>query len=71
MLGDRTMADPTSEQERKPEAKPPRQVTVQPQEPAPWQGGPPKQPQKPDKGPRPAPEGEKDERSNKDRDGLA
>ena len=50
---------------------PPRQVTVQPQEPKPWKGGPPKQPQRHDKGPRPAPEGEQDQRTNKDRDGHA
>jgi len=51
--------------------KPPRQVTVQPQEPAPWKGGPPKQPAQPNKGPRPAPAGEEDQRSNHDRDGRA
>jgi hypothetical protein len=64
------MSEQTREQEQRPDLKPPRQVTVQPQEPAPWKGGPPKQPQRPDKGPRPAPEGEQDQRTNKDRDGL-
>jgi hypothetical protein len=49
--------------------RPPRQVTVQPQEPAPWKGGPPKQPQQPGQGPRPAPAGAKDQRSGRDRDG--
>jgi len=53
-----------------PEEKPPRQVTVQPQEPVPWQGGPPKQPQAPDKAPRPVREGDQDKRTGKDRDGL-
>jgi hypothetical protein len=64
------MAEQTREQEQRPDLKPPRQVTVQPQEPAPWKGGPPKQPQRQDKGPRPAPEGEQDTRTDKDRDGL-
>jgi hypothetical protein len=50
--------------------QPPRQVTVQPQEPVPWKGGPPKQPQHPDKAPRPVREGEQDKRTDKDRDGL-
>ena len=50
--------------------KPPRQVTVQPQEPVPWKGGPPKQPQDPAKGPRPVRQGEQDKRNDKDRDGL-
>jgi hypothetical protein len=63
--------------EHKPEAspqsqpsKPQRQVTVQPQEPVPGKGGPPKQPAHPDKKPRPVPAGGKDKRSNQDRDGL-
>jgi len=65
------MSEQRSDHEQRPDQQPPRQVTVQPQEPKPWKGGPPKQPQQPDQGPRPAPEGEKDERSNKDRDGLS
>jgi len=64
------MSEQTPNQQQRPEPQPPRQVTVQPQEPTPWKGGPPKQPQHPDKGPRPVPEGERDERTNKDRDGL-
>jgi hypothetical protein len=65
------MSQQTPNPQQRPDQQAPRQVTVQPQEPAPWKGGPPKQPQRSDKGPRPAPEGEKDERNNKDRDGLA
>ena len=63
------MSEQTANVEQTPDLKPPRQVTVQPQEPAPWKGGPPKQPQRTDKGSRPAPEGEQDERTNQDRDG--
>ena len=63
------MSEERTNQEQRPDRRPPRQVTVQPQEPAPWKGGPPKQPQRPDKGPRPVPEGEQDQRTNKDRDG--
>jgi hypothetical protein len=52
-------------------AKHPRQVTVQPQEPEPPQGGPPKQPHpKPERSER-VPAGAQDRRSGKQRDGNA
>lgn len=47
-----------------------RQVTVQPQEPVPENGGAPQAPAQPNEKPRPVPPGGKDKRSNQDRDGL-
>jgi hypothetical protein len=66
------MSEPKSEPapNARPGRKPQRQVTVQPQEPVPGEGGPPKQPAHPHKKPRPVPAGGKDKRSNQDRDGL-
>ena len=69
--GTTTCPSKPPEQEQRPDLKPPRQLTVQPQKPAPWKGSPPKQPQKPDKGRAQRPQGEQDDRSNEDRDGLA
>lgn len=63
------MNEPNAKPPPQADEKPPRQVTVQPQEPAPWKRGPPKQPLAPDKGARPVPEGEKDKRSSSQRDG--
>ncbi|HKO94062.1 MAG TPA: hypothetical protein VJU61_23070 [Polyangiaceae bacterium] len=64
------MSEPKIDRPEPTKQQTPRQVTVQPQEPVPWQGGPPKQPEHPDKQARPVREGDKDERSGKDRDGL-
>jgi hypothetical protein len=62
--------DPKAPRPPRADDKPPRQVTVQPQEPAPWTGGPPKQPEHPERGPRLVPGRKQDKRSNRDRDGL-
>lgn len=69
-MSEKIATDQRASRPQQTEEKPPRQVTVQPQEPVPWKGGPPKQPQHPDKGPRPVPAGEQDQRSGRDRDGL-
>ena len=64
------MSEKQIERPEQTDNKPPRQVTVQPQEPVPWKGGPPKQPHQADKGPRPVREGDQDKRNPKDRDGI-